>query len=320
MRHSFHCLHPYQNKLDSIIHIVYIYNMNYLEAFYKYLEFEKRYSPHTLAAYKNDLNQLQTYLNNTYEFDNLLVAQHIHIRSWIVYLMQQDYSAKAVNRKISTLKSFYKHAKRKSLITRNPMLKIIAPKVGKRLPSYIQHDKIERIISKQDQSDFSIKRDELIIEILYCTGIRRAELIYLKENDIDPYKMQLKVLGKGNKERIIPFPRSLMGHITSYKKLKYEQFEQLDHPYLIVTDKGRQLYPKFAYNKVKAYLSRITTIDKKSPHILRHSYATHLVNNGAKLNAVKALLGHSSLAATQVYTHNTVEKLKKAYQKAHPKA
>lgn len=294
--------------------------MSYLPDFFNYLEYEKRYSPHTLISYRNDLRQLQRFLSVTYEFDNLLTAKHLHIRSWIVHLMQNDYSAKAVNRKISTLKSFYKHAKRKGSLEHSPMQKIIAPKIGKRLPQYVQHDKMERILNSSEDSPFSTKRDELIIEILYCTGIRRAELINLKDRDIDRYKMQIKVMGKGSKERIIPFPVSLLDHINTYQQLRAESFETIDHPYLLVTDKGKQLYPKYAYNKVKAYLSQITTIEKKSPHILRHSYATHLVNNGAKLNAVKALLGHSSLAATQIYTHNTIEKLKKAYQNAHPKA
>lgn len=294
--------------------------MKPLDAFTKYLAYEKRYSQHTLTSYTNDLRQLLAYLQITYEISDPLVAKHLHIRSWIVHLMQNDYTAKAVNRKISTLRSFYKFAKRQGLIDRSPMQKIIAPKVGKRLPSYVQGDKIQRDISKGEESDFGRKRDSLIVEILYCTGMRRAELINLKDTDIDRYQMQLRVLGKGNKERIIPFPASMLGHIDIYTSLRDSTFVDKSNPYLLVTDRGVQMYPKFVYNKVKAYLSQITTIDKKSPHILRHTYATHLVNNGAKLNAVKALLGHSSLAATQVYTHNTVEKLKNAYRNAHPKA
>lgn len=295
--------------------------MDVKQSFFNYLEFEKRYSPHTLTSYRNDIEQFEGFLERQFELEDILIAKHTHIRTWIVHMMQNDITAKSINRKISSLKSFYNFVKKQELIKKSPMLKIIAPKVGKRLPKYVDSDSIDQLLSPSLFEDgFAGERDALIIDLLYSTGIRRAELINLKQSDVNFYNNNIKVLGKGSKERLIPVTKLLLDRISAYTALKEEQFQELDHNHLIVTDSGKKLYPKYVYNKVKKYLSRVTTMDKKSPHILRHTFATHLANNGAELNAIKALLGHASLAATQIYTHNTIEQLKSVYKKAHPKA
>jgi len=201
------------------------------------------------------------------------------------------------------------------------MLKVIAPRVGKRLPKYVEKKQIQSLLTGEFYEEgFNGDRDALIIDLFYSTGIRRAELIGLKERDVNYYNQNIKVYGKGSKERLIPISELLLNRIKAYIVSKDDHFEEVDKEYLLVTNAGKKMYPKFVFNKVKQCLSKVTTLDKKSPHILRHSFATHLANNGAELNAIKALLGHASLAATQVYTHNTIEQLKTVYKNAHPKA
>lgn len=240
----------------------------------------------------------------------------------MVSLMDQGNEAKTINRKISSLRSLYKFLRRNELITTNPMIQVRAPKIPKRLPVVITEQKMDTLLDGGfDFSDgFSGLRDRLIIELLYGTGIRLAELVGLKDEDIDIYGQQIRVLGKRNKQRIIPVHTSLAKLISDYKFQKLSQNFDNKSNTLIVTDNGRDVYPKFVYRTVRTVLSAISTHDKKSPHILRHSFATSLLNRGADLNAIKELLGHSSLAATQVYTHNSVEKLKAIYKQAHPKA
>lgn len=240
----------------------------------------------------------------------------------MVSLMDQGNEAKTINRKISSLRSLYKFLRRNELITTNPMTQVRAPKIPKRLPVVITEQKMDTLLDGGfDFSDgFSGLRDRLIIELLYGTGIRLAELVGLKDEDIDIYGQQIRVLGKRNKQRIIPVHTSLAKLISDYKFQKLSQNFDNKSNTLIVTDNGRDVYPKFVYRTVRTVLSVISTHDKKSPHILRHSFATSLLNRGADLNAIKELLGHSSLAATQVYTHNSVEKLKAIYKQAHPKA
>jgi len=292
-----------------------------LKSFFNYLEYEKRYSKHTLVSYKTDLGQFQSYLKLHYELEQIELANHLHVRSWIVHMMQNQMTAKSVNRKISSLKSFFKFHKRKGNIAINPMQKIVSPKQGKRLPAYIREDKLMTLLkSDHFTPDFMGLRDLLILEILYQTGIRRSELISIMNQDINLSNNTLKVFGKGKKERLIPLKSELVALIKTYIDTKTTHFADILNDYLLVTDKGLRMYPKFVYNKVKSYLDIITTSKKKSPHILRHSFATHLANRGAELNAIKSLLGHSSLAATQIYTHNTIEKLKTAHKTAHPKA
>ncbi len=295
--------------------------MDHRQSFFNYLEFEKRYSNHTLISYKTDIDQFTNFLLSQFELEDLLIARHTHVRTWIVHMMQNDINAKTINRKISALKSFYNFLKKQGLIKKSPMLKVIAPKVGKRLPKYVESEQIQRLLTDELFEDgFSGDRDGLIIDLLYSTGIRRAELIGLKEKDVNFYNNNIKVYGKGSKERLIPVSKLLLDRISAYLNAKQEHFDDVNKEFLLVTDSGKPLYPKFVFNKVKRYLSKVTTLDKKSPHILRHSFATHLANNGAELNAIKALLGHESLAATQVYTHNTIEQLKAVYKNAHPKA
>jgi len=292
----------------------------FIEQFIHYLKFEKRFSPLTVTAYQKDLNQFLSFLD--LPESDLLAVSHAEIRGWMVALMDQGNEAKTINRKISSLRSFFKFLQRNEKITKNPMVQIKAPKIPKRLPVVITEQKMDHLLDGgfSFSNDFSGLRDRLIIELLYGTGIRLAELVGLKEGDVDTYQNQLKVLGKRNKQRIIPVHVSLAKLIADYQQKKISQGYQDVSGTLIVTGGGKRVYPKFIYRTVRTVLSAISTQDKRSPHILRHSFATSLLNRGADLNAIKELLGHSSLAATQVYTHNSVEKLKLIYKQAHPKA
>jgi integrase/recombinase XerC len=291
------------------------------DRFFSFLEYEKRYSKHTLISYKNDISQFIVYLKAFYPVGNWNKVSHVHIRSWMVELVNKGISPKSINRKISSLKSLYNFLMKEVLVEKNPMLKIISPKMGKRLPQFIQKNNIEKLFDTIVLDDFEDYRNRLIIELMYSTGIRRAELIHLKDGDVDQGLKQIKVLGKGNKERFIPISPKLSDKIMGWQKLKNKHFENLEQEdFLFVGQKGRKLYPKLVYNIVKRYLSSVTTQEKRSPHVLRHSFATHLMNEGADLNAVKDLLGHSNLSATQIYTHNSIEKLKDIYKKAHPKS
>lgn len=291
------------------------------ESFIRYLEFEKRYSPHTLKAYKKDLDQFFTFVKFIYEFVDVDKIKHTHIRAWIVDLMEDERSAKSINRKLSTLKTYFKFLMKRGVIKKNPMLKVIAPKVGKKLPVTVSEKNLNDLFEHIEfADDFAGVRDKAILELLYATGMRRAELIQLKIRDISFEKNQLKVLGKGKKERIIPFNYHIKHVIQDYISRRGEEFPYNSNEELFLTNNGKVLYPKLVYNLVKKYLSLVTTVEKRSPHILRHSFATHLSDNGADLNAIKELLGHANLAATQIYTHNSIERLKDVYQKAHPKA
>ncbi len=290
------------------------------ESFFNFLRFEKRFSPHTLTAYSNDLHQFSTYLLTEYDLASPAEANHLLIRSWVVSLMDKEMAAKSVNRKITTLKTYYKFLLREGLIESDPTLKIQSPRLPKRLPVYVEEGDMDTLISRNDFEDsFKGWRDRLIIELLYATGMRLAELISLEEKNIDLSQQVIKVLGKRNKERIIPVHDDVAETIRNYLRHKKEFHTHTAVPYLFVTDKGKTLYPKYVYSVVRENLGHVTTLTKRSPHVLRHTFATHLLNNGADLNAIKELLGHSSLAATQVYTHNSIEKLKNIYKQAHPK-
>ena len=290
-----------------------------VQSFFNYIEFEKRYSRHTHEAYRNDLTQFEAFLK-PYEKE-LKDAAHTDIRNWIVNMMEQKISARSVNRKISALKSFYKFLLRRGEIKKTPLSKVQTPKTSKRLPVFVELPGIERLLKEIEFPEgYDGLRDKMIIELFYGTGMRRIELINLKESDVDAFSSQIKVLGKGNKERIIPIHNELRNSITNFIDEKRRLIESQKGDFLIVTEKGKKMEPGFVYEIVKKYLSLVTTVDKKSPHTLRHTFATHLMNGGADINAVKELLGHSSLAATQVYTHNTIDKLKEIYNRAHPKA
>ncbi len=290
-----------------------------IQIFLDYLQFEKRYSSHTIISYQNDLEQFFHFLIQQFDAPSLQTISASFVRSWLASLKNDDLSAKSINRKASTLKSFFKYQLKTGVLTVSPMTTINTPKIGKRLPEYVQENHIDTLFNHVTFSDdWQGKTEKLVMQLFYATGMRLSELIHLQEVQVDAYQMQVKVLGKGNKERLIPIHPSLMKEIQNYITSK----PQLDEPSnsLFVTEKGKPLHPRNVYSFVKKYLSYITTINKKSPHVLRHTFATHLMNHGADLNAVKELLGHSSLAATQVYTHNTIEKLKNVYKNAHPKA
>ncbi len=289
------------------------------ERFIAYIRFEKRYSPHTIVAYQGDLDQFFNYLHQQYNETDIVRVDASMIRSWLVYLMEHDISPRSVNRKLTALKSFYRFLIREGVIESNPLVKIISPKTSKRLPVFIEREKMDHLLDEHSWSmDYPGMRDKLMVEMFYGTGMRLSELVNLKVEDFDFNHATIKVLGKRNKERLIPFSKKLEGLIREYMAIKDGEFGVRTEFFL--TDKGKKIYPKLVYLIVNGRLGEVTTLDKKSPHVLRHTFATHMLNNGADLNAVKELLGHASLSATQVYTHNTIEKLKRIYKQAHPKA
>jgi integrase/recombinase XerC len=292
-----------------------------IQPFIDYLKFEKRYSEHTIRSYHDDLIQFFEFIQNQFGNISLPEISSPFVRSWFASLKEQKLTAKSINRKISSLKSFFKYQMRVGLLEQTPMSNIISPKVSKRLPVYVEQNDIHTLFSYIEfPDDWKGQTDKLLLIIFYNTGMRLSELVNIRENQIDYSNRSIKVLGKGNKERIIPLSPELVNQIKKYHNNKRKQLEKFDSAFLLVNEKGKKLYTKYVYLAVKKYLTAITTIDKKSPHVLRHTFATHLTNSGADLNSVKELLGHSSLAATQVYTHNTIEKLKDIYKKAHPKA
>lgn len=288
--------------------------------FLEYLRSEKRYSPHTLTNYEIDLRQFFQFAADGYEISSPKEINHQVARSWVVDLMNDDISPKSIQRKLSTLRSYFKFLLRQGIVDANPMLKVQAPKTPKRLPNFVEEGKMQELFNGDHfAKDHSGQRDQLIITLFYETGIRLSELIGLRESDVDQGSHQLKVLGKRNKERIVPFSHQTGQQIKEYCVEKRSAFENLETPNLIVSDKGKKLYPELVRRKVNDYLGLVTTAQKKSPHVLRHTFATHMLNNGASLNSVKELLGHASLSATQVYTHNTIEKLKNIHALTHPK-
>ncbi|WP_422360359.1 tyrosine-type recombinase/integrase [Reichenbachiella sp.] len=290
-----------------------------IKPFLKYLLQEKRYSSHTVQAYETDLLQFQDYLECIDLELTLEEAGHKMLRAWVVSLIEADINPRSVNRKIASLRSFYKFLLKREVIQENPATKLRPLKTAKALPEFVLKDEMDNLLDRVEFSDdFEGTRDKLIIELLYGTGIRLSELIHLKGQDVDHFNQSIKVLGKRNKERIIPLTLDNIRLIEAYGKVK-EQVGATDD-WLLTTDKGKKCYPMMVYRIVQKYLGYISKVYKKSPHVLRHTYATHLLNNGADLNAVKDLLGHSSLAATQVYTHNSLDKLKSVFDQAHPKA
>lgn len=293
---------------------------SYAESFLKFLQFEKRYSRHSITSYQNDLNQFQAFLEKEFPGTGLQVADHGCIRSWLITLANQKLEPSSINRKIACLRSFYKFLMREEVLTDTPMRKVRLLKTKKRLPHFVKEQEIKHVL---DDLPFEYShagtRERLILELFYGTGIRLSELIGLKEKAINKHDQTIKVLGKRNKERVIPIGRNLVKLIEEYRVHRNREIKSLAHDHLLVADSGAPLYPMLVNRIVKRRL-RVTGSEKKSPHVLRHTYATHLLDKGAEINAVKDLLGHSSLAATQVYTHNTMEKLKKVFEQAHPKA
>ena len=288
-----------------------------IDKFVRYIQTEKRYSVHTVKAYERDLYQFLDYLTKNYEEVDLPSVDTAIIRSYIIEMKEAGVENRSINRKISTLRSFYKYNLREKRIDSTPMTGIKSLKQPKELAKFVPEQDIERL-TFVDATTFEAKRDELIFEILYQTGIRQSELRMLKDVDVDGNALTLKVRGKRNKERIIPIGKELYVMIEEYKGLREEQNFINDNTALIVDDKGRDASPKFIYKVVHNILMDITTIEQKSPHVLRHSFATHLLNRGADIRAIQKLLGHSSLNSTQIYTHNTIDKLKEVYKMAHP--
>ncbi len=291
----------------------------FLERFFNYITYEKRFSKHTILAYENDIAQYRQFLEMQ-EVD-VLSANHHHIRNWIVFLMELGTEANTVNRKVSSLRTLYKFLLKENLLDKNPTYHIITPKIPKKLPVFFEEAKLSQLLdSDVFEKNFSGLRDRLVIEFMFGTGVRLSELISLKISDTDLNNQKIKILGKRNRERIVPLTKTLVLLITEYLCLKKDEFIDNNSDNLIVTDKGLVAYPKLIYRIVKNYLSIISTQNKKSPHILRHTFATALLNAGADINSIKELLGHANLASTQIYTHNSIERIKSIYKQAHPKA
>jgi len=291
-----------------------------LELFLSYLKYEKRYSAHTITAYENDLGQFVLFGKKLAEDFHVEEGDYHLIREWVISLMNLGISARSVNRKLSTLKTFFKFLMREGVIVKNPTKNLTMPKMAKKLPEFVQEKEINQLLDGSFfTGDFEGMRDKAVVSLFYGTGIRLSELVGIRFSDLDLSQKIVKVTGKRNKERLIPFPLEISTTLRGYIALRNELFPDSAN-FLFLTGSGEPAYNKLIYRIVKRQLSLVTTIDKKSPHILRHSYATHLLNRGADLNAIKELLGHSNLAATQVYTHTSFEQLKKVYKQAHPRA
>ena len=294
----------------------------FLQRFIQYIRFEKRYSPHTVLAYQTDIEQFIVFLSSLETVTHPAKVTHHHIRAWMVALMDDQLSPRSVNRKVATLRKYFKFLLAEGIITANPAAKINTPKVPKNLPVVVEDSKLLDMLDNDEifGEGFTGLRDKLVIEMLFGTGIRLSELLGIKETDYNRYEVTVKVLGKRNKERIIPLNPELAALLDTYIGLKKNQKFDNNSLTLIVTNKGTKAYPKLIYLIVHKYLSYISTQSKKSPHVLRHTFATSLLNRGADLNSIKELLGHANLSATQIYTHNSVERLKSIYKLAHPKA
>jgi len=294
--------------------------MGHKESFLQYLKIEKRYSPHTVRSYQNDLDQFFSFLSeNEMPVNPGEITSH-QVRAWIVNLMEHSISSVSVHRKLSCLRVFFRYLRKEGVIKSDPLEKVVLPKRKKQLPQFIGEEALDTLLDNNNfGDDFSGIRNRTIIEMLYLTGMRRAELIGLHNNDIDLREATVKVTGKRNKQRIIPLAKPFVTRLEEYIRLRDDVMKNDNDGWFFITDKRNKLYDRYVYDIVKGYLSMVTTIEKKSPHVLRHTFATHMLNHGADLNAIKEFLGHASLSATQVYTHNTFEKLKKIYKQAHPR-
>ena len=295
--------------------------MSHKESFLQFLQIEKRYSPHTVRSYLNDLDQFYSCLSTLGHSDDITGVTSYDIRSWIVSMIDNGYSTSSVHRKISCLRVYFKYLRKEGIIKSDPLEKVVLPKRKKHIPVFVEEEAMSKLLDNDSfGDDLAGIRDRTIIEMLYLTGMRRAELIGLRSNDVDLSECSVKVTGKRNKQRIIPLVKPFIPHLKEYIKLRDENTQAEKNGWFFITDKGNKLYEKYVYNIVNRYLAMVTTIEKKSPHILRHTFATHMLNRGADLNSIKELLGHANLSATQIYTHNTFEKLKKVYKQAHPRA
>lgn len=293
--------------------------MTRIDEFLLYLQAEKRYAGNTIKAYSNDLNQFQTFCEDLHKKG--MDLHYRTIRSWVVSLMDSGYSPRTVHRKLTSLRSYCLYLIRLGELDSNPMDKVQKPKLNKRVPSFMDEANMNKLLDDYDfGDDFNGIRNRLVIDLLYQTGMRRSELVQLKTGSLNLEMKSIKVNGKRGKERIIPINDELVDAIERYLITRSSVAEDIINEYLLITEKGKPAYDKLVYRIVNKYLSLVTTLDKKSPHVLRHSFATHMLNHGADLNAIKELLGHANLSATQVYTHNTFKKLKSIYNQAHPRA
>ncbi len=295
--------------------------MDYKESFLQYLLVEKRYSKHTLISYRNDLEQFSGFLLSLGHSSSESDISSGEVRAWVVGMMDNGMSAVTVHRKVSCLRVFYRWMRREGHISQDPLEKVVLPKRKKRLPEFVGEESLDRLLDNYNFGpDFPGIRNRTIIEMLYLTGMRRAELTGLKDPDVDLVNGIIKVTGKRNKQRLIPVIDSFRQNLEEYLRVRNDSFKETAGEWFFVTDSGKQIYDKFVYIIVKRYLTMVTTIEKKSPHVLRHTFATHMLNHGADLNSIKELLGHANLSATQIYTHNSFEKLKQVYKQAHPRA
>ncbi len=298
------------------------------EKFLNYLLTEKRCSVHTIYSYANDLAQFKHYCTKEFALESASEVSAQVVRSWLAHLMEESYQATSVHRKLSAVNAYMRFLMKEGEIKSNPARNIPKPKKPSRLPLFVEErgaqalyhiSDSEQFARSDDADPFSLKRDELLVTLLYETGIRQSELLGLKDSDVDASIGQIKVLGKRNKMRYVPLGQEMMGKIKSYQELRNRKFNGSGFERMLVNDQGKKVTKSFVYVKVKFYLSQVTTIQRKSPHVLRHTFATHMLNNGAELNVIKEILGHSSLAATQVYTHNSIEKLKSIHSRMHPR-
>jgi len=288
-----------------------------IDQFISYIEAEKRFSPLTVEAYRRDMEQFAEYLKTEYELEDLTQVNQLMVKSYIVHMKEEELVNRSINRKISTLRTFYKYCLREELVEKSPMTGIKALKLPKTLVKFVTETDINKV-SFGDEADFPTCRDRLLFELLYQTGMRQAELRGLKDGDVDKMDMQVKIHGKRNKDRLVPLSRQMIQLIEQYQAMRDVTFTDKAER-LLLNDKGEEMSPSFVYNKVHHMLEGVTTLKQKSPHVLRHTFATHLLDEGASLVAIQKLLGHEDLATTQIYAHNTIEQLKKIHKQAHPK-
>lgn len=313
------------DEFNFIIQILQFRLKTQIDLFAGYLRVEKKYSAHTVMSYVNDLTSLTEFCIREYDINQVSQISHTHIRSWIVEMLSHGISSVSVNRKISALRSFYKWLKRCGVVDISPMSKISAPKMPKRLPVVVQELNMQKLsekpilVSENPDDAYAFVRDNFIIVLLYSIGIRRAELVGLKVSDFDFFRKEVRIVGKGNKVRSIPLTDNLVEQLKLYIDVR-RQHDKYGEDALFLTDRGKPIYPRLVHEIVSRQLSSLTSLSKKSPHVLRHTFATHMLDKGADLNGIKEILGHANLAATQIYTHSSIQKLKDVYSKAHPGA
>jgi integrase/recombinase XerC len=294
--------------------------MDLIDSFLTHIQYEKHGSPHTVIAYKTDLEQYAVFL--TLQNKSIEQADSHDIRCWLIALLEDGDTTRTINRKIAALKSFYRFQIRNKLLEINPMNKVVAPKQSKRLTTFVAEQDMGNLFEYIEFPDsFEGKRDRIILELFYLTGVRLSELIQIKKGDLDFYEGTVRIFGKRKKERVIPIMPPMLAQLREYLTILEKKFGTIEYnTNIFVTEKGKPVYQKLVYQVVRKYLDCVSTVEKRSPHVLRHTFATHLLDNGADLLAIKELLGHSSLAATQIYTHTSIEKIKETYKQAHPRA